>query len=474
MKNKVLLINIFASILLFMTLFSVNDSNINYIKYLDIVAVFSLITIVLFVYSIYKLEKSIVNLFLIFELFLVIFNFGQFIAFYLCGNDFSVLTPYRNSLTAFPESIVKSTVNMCFLYIYSFHFGWLFFSKNIKKRNTQVVFNLITAKYIGLALLLISIVPLIKYDSAYFVQSIKYGYVLSDLSVNYGIIDDLARLYKVAVIFLIIGYSKEKKVKFIVLGNIIYSFLKIWLIGQRGYEFIFVIFIAVIYYTFIAKINFKKMIMLFVVVLFSLSLMKSVVYTRDSTQKVNFSSVVSNVVKDNIVVETLAEFGNTFYTAQIINYEVPNNVDFCYGKEFFMSTLTMLPNIGGLSNKLKEVNLIYQMSITQYRGIGGSMIGEFYYNFGWLGFIFMFAFGDLCAKLSRKISFDEKIDSVQAALYIALFQNLIWFIRDSIMSLPRKCLFELILPYILYLIIKKVFVVKVHSENKKKYIEEKI
>lgn len=458
MKSKIILINsiyFMISLVLFLYLSQI----FQWQQIVTVIGILAILMILIILYTWIKLTDNLLNLYMFFLLFLIIFNFGQFIAMILNGFNMSVLQSYTNSLTAFSNSILLKSTVISYFSIFCLHIGGLLsYNKYKFQSSNHKGIHLSYCKYIGIILFIVSIVPTIIYDYTYFKQSINVGYSFSVLSINYGIIDDIARLFKISIIFLLIGYKDSKKSKIIFTLTLVYSILKIWIIGQRGYEFIFIIIITYIYYKYISTLNIKKILKLIVISVVLLSMMNSVVYIRETTDKVSMSRIISNIIENNIVIEVLAEFGSTFYTTELIVNNVPQTINFCYGMEYTSAILSIFPNIGNLNQYLNSINIIYQVSPLAKRGvgIGGSFIGEAYYNFSYFIFIFMilagyFFFSVYASNKNKK----GNIDYIKICLSLAFYQNLIWLCRDNIMSFPRKCIFEIVFPFFIYIVLKK-------------------
>lgn len=457
MKFKIILYNILF-VLVTMCIYLAMYTKLNNIDFvLKAIGILSLLLFVIIIFSWYQYTHSLLNLFMFFCLFLIIFNLGQFIVYFLNGGDFQIFAPYINSLTTFSDKIMYKASIISYYSIICLHIGGLIaYNKNkIINKNVRYV-NETYCKYIGYMLIIISLIPTFIYDYTYLMQGLSSGYKVSSLDINYGLFDDFARLFKVALFFLMLGFRSNKKIsKLFYIFFLFYSIFKIWATGQRGYEFIFIIIITYLYYEYIANFNLKKVLMIFFITMILFSLMNSVVYVRDTTNKVSFERVINNIVSKNIITEVFAEFGSTFYTTELIVNEVPKTYDFSYGKEYLSSFLSILPNINGLNNYLININIIHKLLRTSEIGLGGSFIGEAYYNFSIGIFLFMFLVGYYLYKMiGLRFDKNNSINLFKVGIILAFYQNAIWLCRDSIMSLPRKCLIEIGLPILLYNFIK--------------------
>ena len=77
--------------------------------------------------------------------------------------------------------------------------------------------------------------------------------------------------------------------------------------------------------------------------------------------------------------------------------------------------------------------------LNSWSAIGGSIVGEMYYNFRELYWIFSILIGILLSKISFKITNGIRENAYAVLLYsIPIFTNLLWWSRDSIGNAIRK------------------------------------
>ena len=156
-----------------------------------------------------------------------------------------------------------------------------------------------------------------------------------------------------------------------------------------------------------------------------------------------------------ILLDSLREFGNTGYTAMCVVINYLNHYSPTYGMSYIYGWASILPNIGGLPGHLTEMGAFAtqlqdkNMVLFEYSNIGGSCIGEFFYNFGlWGGVLFAFIIGCLIGKISitTSICISQKNFLPLIAL-IPLMYNTLYWIRDSFGHLSRDVVWAIAFCY---------------------------
>lgn len=410
-----------------------------------------------------KQNHKIYSMYFIFLILLLIFHFGQIFIFSVgLGNTIEESVISANVIKDMPISTVISSIKFSTIAVFLLNEGAQYVFKrsndsaNVEKEyeRYELKLSIIT----GIVLLVISLPFMIMYDSSYFAYSLSSGYLgSSQLSVNYGLTDDLARLFKVSMIFLIIGNKNKKKLAYsIIIGNIMYSILKIIIIGQRGYETIFILVIIWLYFLLFKQLNLGRFIGLAVLGILFLAILSVTVIFRDGTESFGFANILSYLTNKNPIISTINEYGSSLYTVQLFIDYVPDKMDYGLGSSYVLSLLSIFPNINGILNgplKLAYPNAILAKFVP---GIGGSIIGELYYNFSYLGAIIGGIIGCLIAKLSLSAENDIKKNKYFGlGISAVIFNNLLWIIRDSASVLPRNLLFAIGIPILIKFIFPK-------------------
>ena len=140
----------------------------------------------------------------------------------------------------------------------------------------------------------------------------------------------------------------------------------------------------------------------------------------------------------NIILESLREYGNTGYTTLVVllrwlPYHAPS-----FGISYIFGIFAIFPNITGIPGYLTTLSTYAldlqsnNVVLSEYINIGGSILGELFYNFGIIGGILSsFLLGIIVEKISFKVkTIFIYNDYYKLILYIPLMYSMIYWIRD--------------------------------------------
>ena len=466
-KTELLLGHIVMIILIlvvFLIIINISDKST-----IQILGILNIILLAWYIYSWKISGNEIFSPYILFIIFTYIFHFGQIILHSIGLGAYVIDSKIRaNVIEIVPERIVLKSILFCTISIFMFHSGALLYA--IKQKRYPIKENAAVQKYeesrqflltrgMGILMLIISIYPMIKFDGSYIRAALTGGYTaVYQLDINSGLWDDLSRMYKPSILFLLVSLKKKPTLaRILVVINILYSLVKLSIVGQRGYEMIFIVVLVWLYIKLFSKLDFKRFLTLSVFGMIVTSILSLAVAYRDSTNRFDVNDVIDYLLNRNPILQSISEFGGTLYTVELYIDLIPRTLDFGFGSSYLFSLLTLLPNINGILSdavKLASPNYLLSLKVT---GIGGSYIGEFYYNFGVYGVILGLAFGYLFAYFSSRTqrAFNQNKFFVIAAS--ATFLNIVlWTIRDSFTAIPRNLLFQLVIPYVLFILLYKL------------------
>ena len=157
------------------------------------------------------------------------------------------------------------------------------------------------------------------------------------------------------------------------------------------------------------------------------------------------ASYLANASFFDVFWDSLGEFGSAFSTLVVSMTNVPTVLSFGMGGTYLAGVLSVIPmlvnNFAGL-----KASTLFTTAIPGTTYLGGSMLGEFYYNFGWFGLVGPVLTGSILAWCQNRLNLagQEKTDlGVWLASVLAIF--LLLFVRgyftDAVMKLVYLCVF---------------------------------
>ena len=170
-----------------------------------------------------------------------------------------------------------------------------------------------------------------------------------------------------------------------------------------------------------------------------------------------FHSMKYYHIHDNILIEQIREYGQTAYTTiSVLTNWLPKYTP-SYGTSYIYGISSIFPNVGGFMGKLTEAsNFGLTLARTNgilnslYRNIGGSVLGEFFFNFGKIGALFAASIlGTVIGKTNAKVISYIRFDSYNLIYTIPIMFSTIYWIRDYFGDTIRDIIWGVLFCYLL-------------------------
>ena len=462
MINKKKFISIFINIILIIFVLILFFYNNISLKAITIIGFLINVYILKDYYSNSKTFKSAYFLFCFLSL---PFLYGQIFTRYVL-NYISKNTANLDFLVT-ENSMIKSVFLIIFCQLFT-NLGYNFYkdfrySRNKLEKNINLEQEKKIYIFMGWSMFLITIIPTLLDYVNDLKLVIEYGYAGKLSYVSYGyssILSKMTPFFYYSIMILIAGYKDNKKISnLIFLCSVIFYGSQI-LFGNRGIPLLSVICLMFYYNYYIKKFNFKKLVLVFVIVLLLIPFLNALKSNRRYALSMWIYNA-GNIIKDNYVdnnplLELCYEMGNTIYPISYTLNVIPNSINYKYGKNYLYSLASVVKFNKSTS---KNNDFILKMDIAEEIGqkagatFGGSYIQEAYANFGWLSIVFMFAFGIVLKKLD--ITLWNVKSYILIIMIIYILTSLLWTIRNTMTSIPRDVFWYTIPVYIFYLMMKK-------------------
>ena len=399
--------------------------------YISIVALAELIGAI---YVLRRQEYSFFSLPVLFVSFTTIFHFGE--AFLLAAGRYDLF-----SFTNIELAESMRTYNFANLFALLVEavtvFGITLIlpqqSKTVLEDEKRETEELDKAFLIGIILFVIGIIPTYMNYS----QQIRYimaGNIYAGIreTVDLGPIALFAIFYQVGIFLMLIGSKNHKLRAKIILGLAIAFEAVCMLSGNRASQILKIIALLFIYYRLIQKITPKKIIVFFiagyftVIVLYFISAYRNANIADLSLLKSRFIEVSTG----EPLLKLLAQLGSNLNVVALAFVSIPAYHNFNYGLTYIVSWCAIYPNTGGLLGNIPNMYAFLNYLNTDLP-LGGSYVGELYFNFGWFGIIFAIFVGMFIGWASSRIENAIKQKKwIQLGPYMVLFYSLLWWVRD--------------------------------------------
>ncbi len=428
------------------------------------VALATTVEIVVFLIIHKKVSGEFISFASIFMLVLALFHFGQV---WMCGywEDLVSKLRLRVVLKYFADTDCISAmriINISFLFI---GFGLLqsiYSNKNSEFKQEKI--DLSYYQSFAKRIILITFPIKIIVDLAFLYISFTSGF--SAATIWNGRFPDFIKIignFSMIGFGLLICSLEKNKAKQLRVYLFIISYLVLLMIsGKRSETVAYIVMLTFLY----LKTSTRKKLKLGTVVLGCILgyLLLTFLYTTvrfrgTEGRTVNgfFDLYIDLLLERNIFMESIREYGNTGYTPVCVIENWLKNFAPSYGKSYYLGLFLVFPNVGGLIGTLNVESAYalqlqrHNMVLTGFHNIGGSVIGELFFNFGIVGGIIASLFlGLLLGSVSNKTSKMLKSRDISSLIYTipVMYASLYW-IRDTFGNGIREVVWGIIFCYII-------------------------
>ena len=456
-------IGLFLCLEIWMQILISSNTNISaMIRYLSIITI---IELCFFIGISSLIDGSILNFANLFISILWLFNFGQL---FLVGfNITDNLTIYLNYFSGIQNYEVFKDINYAFAAIcIGALYGQGFRRKNYlaSKSNCQNYKYLSEMKKKAILLIAVTFPLKIMIDIPTLLIGLTQNSNMANIWQN-SIPDVIVTYGNISIIgmgLLIIALREEKmKQKYVFIFFALYI-VAMMMGGKRSEN---VAYICILFLVFIKsrgiKINLKKVIVYFILVYLLLTTLITIVYARQYVDERNIRTLSETFWKclttKNMFISSCRDYGTTGYTAEcVITYWLPK-YGATHGLSYIGGLASVFPNIGDIFGRINR-NTAFALLMQQYNtldsryfNIGGSMIGELFFNFGIMGGICgAYIIGNIVGIISRKVSgyLAGQID-FRIVYYIALMSAVTYWIRDYFGGISREIVWSFLVCWII-------------------------
>lgn len=308
---------------------------------------------------------------------------------------------------------------------------------------------------IGFVLAVLCIIPRLYIDVSKIIAYKRGGYLATFSSIEFGFLETLAQGFYYGLLFMMIGYrDDERKCRNLLAISLVFAIAGI-LSGRRQEIIVFIVTLFFVYYRYCRKKIYTKgdawrNIKIFGAVFFLISVIATVGDLRQ-TGEISMETFLTMFLKNvsyELLFDQMSEFGYASFTLSA-SIEYFSEAGFGLGLNYLTSWLQIIPNIGGVHSLLTDTFSFVSFLPHYYQyWLGGSFLGEMFFNFGHYSYIFMFFtgffFGKLGGLLDININIDRnyKLRFLVAILFIPL--SFLW-IRGDFTYIPRSLIWYTIM-----------------------------
>ncbi|MGE9976766.1 O-antigen polysaccharide polymerase Wzy [Coprococcus catus] len=355
----------------------------------------------------------------------------------------SYIIPVQNSVSneVFFRSYLFSIFSMCF-----FTTGYLFTNtesnKDIKPIESENEDYYVLKKNIftgGIILFAVCLIPHAYIDITQWAAYRTSGVYAEIYHIQIpGLFSILNPFFYPSIFMIIIGCQSSKRAKLISMLFAVYLIFSMGK-GSRIQQLILLVslFLLYIYYISPRKIRLKQIIALLFVAYILVLVINLVGRLRGHGGILDLGIVIDTLRTSSpldVILDQLMELGGTQVSLAYAVETVPERIFYLFGLNYLAGLLSVYPNIGGLLGKATKY-YGFTSSFPDYiraHNLGGSILGEAYTNFGFIGgCVVLFVIGIVVAKVDKEFrKCCECNDVYSLMLLMFLIPNLFLWTRD--------------------------------------------
>lgn len=404
------------------------------------------------------LSGSLFSLYSIFLLSFYIFSYGQ--AFL---RSLGLSYPPFDLYSLFDTAVLSQAQMFSVLGMFFMHLGALLSFKVREKVSVQVNLD----KSLRKAVLVVAWVLFLFSGPLYFIQtysslkvSISSGYMAlynysnssfgTATSSSQNILSTLQMYFIPAVFLMLVSYKENVAWRRFVTCVIILAVLLNLMIGQRtdaGSLLVGFLFFWNSHVKTFSKRRTMAVILAGLALLVIFNVVGAVRGVQDKTTVSVMQTMVKSVSAHNPLVGTIGEMGGSMFPLISVMHIVPNIYRYQLGGTYISSLFSIFPNFlfGHIFNRVSLSNWLMMVLGLNY-GPGFSLLAEAYYNFGWLGDIFMLTLGWTVVRLLYPF---KKVSELTSALSTVMLCLLFTAARQDSLFMVRDVVYYALVPYLL-------------------------
>lgn len=322
--------------------------------------------------------------------------------------------------------------------------------KKVNKRQADI-------SVYGKILVLIGVIPRLYIDILSLVGARANGYE-GVYSIYFPqAIQSIAFFFDAGLFFLLYAQTDRRKQKFYLVAVIVYKCIMMST-GARQDKVAFLLVWLYVYFFIIKKITVKKLALLVVVCIAGFMFISAIgtIRVNDTVSLSQTLSLLQSGTMNNVIGGALGEFGSAFDTLEVAIKYTPSEIPFGWGKSYVAGLLSIIPLlVNQIPSLAKAVMFVNQLPKHVTFALGGSFLGELFYNFSWFGIIGSSVVGAFITKLHNGIVDDSSCDIFYKAWYSILATAMILFVRGYFTDMMQKLVWTYIAIYIIRMYLAK-------------------
>lgn len=365
---------------------------------------------------------------LVFFILICLFHYGRLI----------VSTP--DSFESISDDLLCQSIKFAIISISAISLGYFVSVKGRMAEMTNINVELSSVdlnklRKISVWIITLTIIPLVYIDLIKIQYTLINGYVgintLGEQNMFVKYMSSFTTLTRPAVLLLMLSYYHQpKKARLVLITFCVYSLITMFS-GSRATPMIYIVSIIVLYVKlYVKRFNLYSLILLTTIIVLVFYILPVITVLRQGAFDIgDVVATPSEIENDGGRMTAVAsEFGGTLVS---LIYAIQFTSSFNYGLTYLLGFITISPKIPQSLLPLMSTQLTFTNSFPanfQYT-LGGSCLGEAYFNFGWFAPIFCVFIGFLVAKLDKDLVVIKKENLIRSIILVTAMPYIFLWVR---------------------------------------------
>ena len=317
--------------------------------------------------------------------------------------------------------------------------------------------NEVDTKVYGKALMIVGVIPRLYIDISSLLGALSQGYRGVYSLYFPQMIQSIAFFFDAGIILYLFGLKEKKKMRATLFVVLLYKCLMMTT-GARQEKVAYLIVLVYLYFFVCNTVTVGKIAMVGAGCVAGFIFISAI-----GTVRAGSSSGIKDVLelmqsgqKSNIFGSALGEFGSAFDTLEVAVKYTPAYITYGYGTSYLAGLISIIPLIVKQIPFLDKATIfVHQLPGGVYFALGGSYLGELYYNFSWLGLIGGAIIGKFMGKLNLGIVLSKQHNALYGAWCAIISTAMIMFVRGYFTDMMQKLVWTYFIISLIYAYLKR-------------------
>lgn len=305
--------------------------------------------------------------------------------------------------------------------------------------------------------MIVGVIPRLYIDISSLLGALSQGYRGVYSLYFPQMIQSIAFFFDAGIILYLFGLKEKKKMRATLFVVLLYKCLMMTT-GARQEKVAYLIVLLYLYFFVCNTVTVGKIAMVVAGCVAGFIFISAIgtVRTGSSSGIKDVLELMQSGQMSNIFGSALGEFGSAFDTLEVAVKYTPAYITYGYGTSYLAGLISIIPLVVKQIPFLDKATIfVHQLPGGVYFALGGSYLGELYYNFSWLGLIGSAIIGKFMGKLNLGIVLSKQHNALYGAWCAIISTAMIMFVRGYFTDMMQKLVWTYFIISLVYAYLKR-------------------